>query len=72
MSWEPLGAATDAHRSLLFVVVFRTGDVLIHGGGGTHGEGEERCELCGCGTDGKVEGDSLGVVSRGSTDGTRA
>jgi hypothetical protein len=64
VSWVAFGAATDAHRSLLFVVVLGSRNILVRGGRGGDGKGEEGGELCGCGADGKVEGDSLGDVSR--------
>ena len=58
-SWEALGAPADAHRSLLFVVVFLSREVLVRGVGGGHGEGKEGGELGGCSAHGEVEGDSL-------------
>jgi hypothetical protein len=64
VSWIAFGAAADAHRSLLFVVVLGARNVLVRGGGGGDGKGEEGSELCGCGADGEAECDSLGDVSR--------
>lgn len=69
-SWVVFGAAADAHRSLLFVIVFQTRDVLVRGGWGGDDEGEEGSELCGCGADGEIECDSLGAISRHLADAT--